>query len=155
MRGDIEPYETIQETGNDTMNILLAQKMLECQKKKIRLIPFINGTDLDRLSPVDLCTLFGNALDNAIEASGKIPDENLREISVHSERRGDLLIITFANYCAEPVTVTDGHTISTTKSDAASHGYGLASIRAIAEKYGGTIRISAAGHMFELVVMIP
>ena len=154
MRKEIDPVETIQETGNQTLDILLAQRIRECQEKEIRFIPYIDGRNICFMNTVDLCTLFGNAMDNAIEASVKITDPSLREISAKIENYGNLVIFRFDNRCDAPVRRKGGW-IQTTKEDTASHGYGLASIRETAEKYGGSVSIRADGNKFQLTVIIP
>ena len=154
IRGEIMNFETIQKTGNKTMDVLLAQRIRECQEKKIRLIPYVDGRNLDFMNVMDLCAVFGNAMDNAIEESMKIRDENKREIRVKIESYGNLEIFRFSNICHAPVRTT-GSRIPTTKKDEASHGFGLSSIREIAEKYGGSMTVNTGDVIFELVVMIP
>lgn len=154
LRGEIMDYETIQKTGNRTLDVLLAQRISECQEKDIRLIPYVDGRELDFMNVMDLCTVFGNAMDNAIEESLKIPDAKKREIRVKIENYGRLVIFRFENTCHAPVKAA-GSVIPTTKKDTVSHGYGLSSIREIAERYGGSMTVSAWDMTFELVVMIP
>ena len=154
MGKQIEPVETIQETGNQTVNILLSQRIRECREKEIRFIPYLDGRNLSFMNTVDLCTLFGNAMDNAIEASCKIADPSQREINARIEHYGNLIIFRFQNRYDQPVR-REGNIIPSSKPDAASHGYGIASIREIAEKYGGTISIETQGNVFELSVIIP
>ena len=106
------------------------------------------------MNTVDLCTLFGNAMDNAIEASCKIADPSQREINARIEHYGNLIIFRFQNRYDQPVR-REGNIIPSSKPDAVAHGYGIASIREIAEKYGGTISIETEGNVFELSVIIP
>ena len=99
MKKEISPVETVQETGNETLDVLVSQRIQECQDKEIRFIPYIDGRNLGFMSVIDLCTLFGNAMDNAIEASLKITDPQMREISVKIENYGNLVIFRFINQC--------------------------------------------------------
>ncbi|MBO7709683.1 MAG: sensor histidine kinase [Lachnospiraceae bacterium] len=154
LRGEIMDYETIQKTGSKTLDVLLAQRISECQEKDIRLIPYVDGRGLDFMNVVDLCTIFGNAMDNAIEESMKIEEAQKREIRVKIESYGKLVIFRFANACHAPVRA-EGSVIPTTKKDPVSHGYGLSSIREIAERYGGSMTVNTRDTSFELVVMIP
>ncbi|MCR5160876.1 MAG: GHKL domain-containing protein [Lachnospiraceae bacterium] len=154
LRHEIEPYETIQETGSRTMNILLAERIRECQEKQIRFTPFINASGLAFMHTIDLCTLFGNAMDNAIEASMQIADPEKREISVKIGPSDSFMVFRFQNrYEAQPQQ-KDSRFL-TSKSDASSHGFGLESIKGIAEKYGGSCHAQAQDHVFILTVLVP
>ena len=141
-------------TGNEVLDVLLAQRVAECQEKEIRFIPYIDGRNLDWMNVVDLCTLFGNAMDNAVEASEKIPEKESREITVKIENYGSMVVFRFVNCCESGQSRT-GERFRTTKEDAGSHGYGLGSIRSIAEKYGGSMTAVCENSIFELVVLFP
>ena len=154
MRREISPVETICRTGNEVLDVLLAQRVAECQEKEIRFIPYIDGRNLDWMNVVDLCTLFGNAMDNAVEASEKIPEKESREITVKIENYGSMVVFRLVNSCESGQSRT-GERFRTTKEDAGSHGYGLGSIRSIAEKYGGSMTAVCENSIFELVVLFP
>ena len=154
LRHEIEPYETIQETGSRTMNILLAERIRECQEKQIRFTPFINASGLAFIHTIDLCTLFGNAMDNAIEASMQIKDPEMREISVKIGPSDSFMVFRFQNRYETQPRQKDSRFL-TSKSDASSHGFGLESIKGIAEKYGGSCHAQAQDHVFILTVLIP
>lgn len=154
LRHEIEPYETIQETGSRTMNILLAERIRECQEKQIRFIPFIHASGLSFMHTIDLCTLFGNAMDNAIEASIQITDPEMREISVKIGPSDHFMVFRFQNRYETQPRQKDSRFL-TSKSDASSHGFGLESIKGIAEKYGGSCHAQAEDHVFILTVLIP
>ncbi len=153
LRREISPYETIQATGNRVMDVLLAERIQECQEKHIRFIPFISGKELSVFHTIDLCTLFGNAMDNAIEASLLLPEDE-REISVRIGVSGSMLVLRFQNF-SRPVAEGKDSSFHTTKEDTSSHGYGLESIRSIAEKYNAAMTAHYENGQFELTILVP
>lgn len=97
---------------------------------------------------MDLYTLLGNAIDNAIEAVMNLPEEK-RLISLNIKDMGQMLYIEVENYFDGSLSVEDG-VIITTKSDKENHGYGVRSIRMIAERYNGNVEIKTEGDLFSL-----
>ena len=145
-------YDAAVKTGNETLDILLTERSLYCEKHGIRLTCMVDGGKLDFLPVGDLCALFGNALENAVEAVSRLENEEERIISfLVRERRGMLVITVDNNYAGE--LEFDGGLPRTTKEED-GHGYGLKSIRLVAEKYGGEATVMADG-MFHLTVLLP
>ena len=99
-----------------------------------------DGKLLDFIHVIDLCTIFGNALDNAIEAAALVEDAERRMVHMSVSRKKNFLMITLRN---------------TTKADAFSHGYGIKSIRQAVSKYGGTAEFGIRDGFFTLQIMIP
>jgi sensor histidine kinase regulating citrate/malate metabolism len=114
----------------------------------------VDGSLLSAIEPTDIYTLFGNAIDNAIECVMQYPDEEKRILSLYVAGSGELMRIHFENYCERKITVKDGE-VQTSKDDPINHGFGLKSIRFIAEKYGGYLNVQAADNVFTLDVLIP
>ena len=98
-------------------------------------------------------SLFGNALDNAIEAVTPLePDRRYIGLQVRAER--GMLLIRMENCAAEPLHFVDGLP-QTTKGDARWHGFGVKSIRRIVQQHGGTLTMQAQDGMFRLVALLP
>ncbi len=154
MEQEIHAYEALSQTGNKVLDTILTSKSVYCQNHGIQLTCVVDGHALDFMGVVDLSSLFGNALDNAIEAVGSIPNAEQRLIHLSVSRQKGFLRIRLENRCAEDLVV-GGAFPRTTKGDSRFHGYGLKSIQAIAEKYGGSVTVQAAGGWFELRILIP
>ncbi len=154
MESDIIAYEAQNKTGNQVLDVLLTGKSLYCQKHGIRLTTVADGTALEGVSPMDLCTLVGNALDNAIESVRKIADREKRLIHVSVARQKSFVLLRFENCYEGELRFEDGLPV-TTKADANYHGYGLKSIRRTAQKYGGTVTVNTRKNWFELKVLLP
>lgn len=151
---DIRVYETQNKTGNQFLDTILMTKSIHCQKSGIRLTCVADGAALDFMDVMDLSSLFGNALDNAIEAAGQLPEPEQRLIRVSVSQQKGFLCIWIENRCKETLTVA-GEIPLTSKTDPRYHGFGLKSIYRTAEKYGGTASVHAEDGWFELRVLFP
>lgn len=146
-------YGKIAKTSNEVLNVVLTEKGMICEKHKIRFTYMLDGDELSFLEPVDLSTLFGNAIDNAIECVRKEAEE-YRVIKLIGTRKDNFLGVHFENYCSAPPEMKDGMPV-TSKRDKNNHGFGMKSIRYIAEKYGGQMNISLQDNMFVLDILFP
>ena len=147
-------YDCSVKTGNRVLDTVLTEKSLLCEKHQIECTWMADGRLLEFISPVDLYTLFGNALDNAIEASEQVPDADARNISVTAQKRLGAVFIQVENYFAHDLR-KDKERIISTKKDARNHGFGLESIRQIAMRYGGSMDISTEDNLFTLSILLP
>ncbi|MCD8382331.1 MAG: ATP-binding protein [Clostridiales bacterium] len=141
-------YDTKIETGNEILNTVLTEKSLRCQREHITLICLAEGSALTFLDTVDLYTLFGNAMDNAMEAVAALEEEN-RLIRVTVRRRSDLVLVQVENPYQGTLILEDGLP-ETSKGDKGWHGFGLRSIQSIAERYHGIFQISGENQVFRL-----
>lgn len=148
----ISIYDTHVKTGNDALDTLLMEKMLYCEVLGIELSVMVDGHAFSFLSVSDTYSFFGNALDNAIEHLTQEAAEN-RFIRMSSHRMGDILTIRIENYCStEPETDRNGIPKSQ-KKDREHHGFGLLSMKNIAEKYGGVLSCAVEERMFVLTAV--
>lgn len=146
-------YGSAIQTGCETLNLILMEKMLLCQDKGIQLSCISDGGNLDFMNPVDMYTLFGNALDNALESVVQVPPQ-YRIISLKITQMGGMVSIHLENYTHNTLEMV-GDLPKTTKSDPQFHGYGMMSIRHIVKKYKGDMSISVKNHMFVLNILFP
>lgn len=135
MEQEIRSYEAQNKTGNEVLDTILTSKSLYCQQHGITLTCVADGAALDFMDMMDLCSLFGNALDNAIESVEKLPDSEQRLIHLVVTRKKNFVWIRVEN-TYDGAFRADGTLPKTTKTDARYHGYGLKSIYDTAEKYG-------------------
>ncbi|MFR6372716.1 MAG: GHKL domain-containing protein [Subdoligranulum sp.] len=143
-----------QHTGNDVLDTILSDKQLYCSQHQITLTIVADGARLDFIETMDICSIFGNALDNAIEGVEKLADPQQRLIRVAVYTQNVFLIIRVENYCTAQLSVVDGE-YRTTKHDKDMHGYGIKSIRYTAEKYGGSVSADCSDNWFHLSVLLP
>lgn len=150
LREQIADYENYVHTGNKFLDIIIRDKSAKAREKHIDFNAVIHFENGEFMEPLDISTIFGNAIDNAIEASEKLPEDR-RLITVKAAKVRDMLMITAENNM-EPDSLPDE---GTSKSDRFLHGFGIPNIRKAAEKYDGQCSISAKDGVFRLKVMIP
>lgn len=150
----IKVYETTVNTDNELLDVFLTQKSAVCDQKNIRFDCIVNGECLQFLEPTDMYALFGNALDNAIEATEKVKDKERRNIGLSVRKQLNVVSIHVENYFEEKLEF-DGDLPITSKGDTDYHGFGLKSIKMIVEKYGGNVAIIVKNNVFNLNIMIP
>ncbi len=93
MEEEIQHYEAQNKTGNSVLDTVLTGKSLYCAKHQIKLTCVADGARLSFMDVMDICTLFGNALDNAIECELSIPDKEKRLIHLEVYTKKDFLVI--------------------------------------------------------------
>lgn len=146
-------YDAAAKTGNEVLDTVLTEKALLCERDGISWTCMADGSVLDFLPPVDLYTMMGNALDNAIEASRQLTRER-QAIRVVVRQQYGSAFVQISNYYDWLGTMRNGIP-ETTKSDKSEHGYGIPSIREIVERYGGVLDIETSQGIFLLSILIP
>lgn len=154
MEREIKAYEAQNHTGNKVLDTVLTSKSLHCQANDIQLTCVADGAGLEFIDVVDISSLFGNALDNAIEGVSKISDPDKRLIHLSVARQKGFLRIRVENCYQGDLKFENGRP-RTTKRDKRFHGYGLKSIESTVAKYGGSTTVQAKDGWFELRVLIP
>ena len=150
LRSQIADYENYIHTGNDFLDIIIRDKAEKAREKQIDFSAFIDFGGVDFIEPLDISTLFGNGIDNAIEASEKLPEEQ-RVILVKAGKVQDFVSILIENNCTEKAHA-DGHT---TKTDKFLHGFGISNMKRAAEKYGGSCTTTQENGKFTLKILLP
>ena len=154
MEQSIKDYEFMFKTGNGVFDTLLTGVALKCSRRNITFTCVADGTLLNQIYVMDLCTIFGNALDNAMEYVVQIEDPEKRLIHVTVSKMEEFVLIRIENYLQDDVKF-DGELPATTKSDKAYHGFGLKSIKYSVEKYHGTMEVKTEEHWFTINILIP
>ena len=151
---EIHDYEAMNKTGNQVLDTLLTSKNLRCMQHKIDMTCVIDGSLFNSMDVMDICSIFGNALDNAIECELKIKDYGKRMIHVDAFSEKSFLIIRFENYYEGDIRFERGLPV-TSKKETSLHGYGLKSLRYTVHKYKGEVQIDARDNWFSLRILIP
>lgn len=146
-------YDSVVRTGCSALDTILTEKSLVCEKAGISITCMADGERLSFMAPADIYSLFGNALDNAIEAVLSLPDVQ-RNISLNISAKGGMVSIHVENYCRGLLRFEDGLPC-TDKDDRGYHGFGMKSMRSIAEKYDGFLTAAVRGNVFHLNIAIP
>ena len=144
---DIQKYI---DTDNSTFDAIMNAKMTVCRKKNLYLeIRYQSGALLE-FDPIDIGILFGNLLDNAIEAS---ENSTGKHITVEVETKGEYLAVLVRNSIDTSV-LSGNRDLKSTKSDKERHGIGLKSVKSLVKKYDGMIQFFEENKEFCCSVMI-
>lgn len=150
LRSQIADYEDYVHTGNEFLDIILKDKAAKAREKQIDFSAMVDFHGIDFMEPLDISTIFGNAIDNAIEASENLP-EYKRLITVKAERVRDMLLITIENNTTPGNHLTEG----TTKKDRFVHGFGIPNIKKAVERYSGQCSFQQEERVYRLKILIP
>lgn len=137
-------------SGNDTVDVILYNFYLRCLKDNITFTSMVDGSLLNFLNDVEIYSLLGNILDNAIEYLLK---EDIKDkfISLKIYKEGALIIIhSENNYQGEPII--NAKNIKTSKNNEKEHGFGLKSIEHIVKQYDGNISVYTEDEMFQTTI---
>ena len=148
--------------GDATVNAVLTVKKSILERCHIRLRLELKIPGQLPYARTDLCALYANALDNAIEACMKL-DEAKREITLKSRAGKGLFCLEISNpdtgkpNVPSPPGKIPGHGLipPTSKPDKANHGLGLKSIQEIVKRYHGSMEIQTENNVFNLFLYLP
>lgn len=150
----VQVYDSAVKTGNGALDIILTEKSLLCEKNHIQFTCMVDASGFAGISDSDLYSLFGNLLDNAIESVTGLTEPEQRTIGLTVRTNGGMTLIHTENYFDHPVIMENGLPV-TTKADKQYHGFGMQSIRLLAERYGGTLSIQVDGNIFNVNILLP
>lgn len=146
-------YGEVYRTGNAALDVVLTEKSRLFGQYGIKFTCMVEGETLAFMDDVDIYSCVGNAVENAVRAVASLPEER-RVISFSSRKEANMVCLHMENYYVGNVLISSGLPI-TTKSDKRNHGFGVKSMKMIAEKYGGHLVFSAADGIFSLDVFFP
>lgn len=146
-------YDSIVKTGSEVLDTILTEKSLECREQGIHIQCIADGSRMGFLDPMDVYVIFGNALDNAIEAVSRFADKDKRQIDVLIHVKQQFLIISVTNPLDTPLRFRDGLPVTT--KPGRYHGFGLKTIQRTVKKYDGNLTVSAQDGCFSLKILFP
>ncbi len=138
-------------SGNPAIDAVLQSKLTIAESKEITLDYSVKISDKINVDLLELGVLIGNALDNAIEAAEGLENGTDKTIFTSIITMGGRIVISVENPVKAEV---DTKHIGTAKADKLNHGYGLKSIKTIAQKYGGDVFVSCEGNIFTTSINI-
>lgn len=140
--------DSMAKTGNETLDVILTERSLQCENSKINFVYMLDGGLLSFLKAIDLTAFFGNLLSNAISASKKVEKESERYIFLSAKQQGDLVFVHEENRCLGQARFDKDGLPHTSHHNEMIHGFGTKSMKATCEKYGGSIRFHQEGDLF-------
>lgn len=154
MEAAIDDYDAKVETGNTALDVILTEKRSLCAEKGIGFTCMADGRGLAWVEPADLYALFGNALDNAIEAAEGLRDEAKKQIALTVRQVGEFSSVHLQNYTDRQLVMADGLPL-TSKEDKYNHGFGVRSMQRLVEKYSGELIFQQEDDVVDLYLLLP
>lgn len=146
----VEYNPSISYTGNHIIDCILSSKSLHCKDEKIVFTYSVDKNCLGYIDVLDMSILLLNGLDNAIE-NVSIKHRN---IYLSIKKKANILQIRIENYVDYDVLKSNPK-LKTQKEDSQFHGFGIASIKMIAEKYKGYVAFGQDDDLFCCLITIP
>lgn len=149
-------YESSVNTGSSVVDALLSEKMERSRLDGIRFNICADLTSLGFVNSIDLVTIFGNAVDNAIEALQMLPEGQERILYIKTTEYANMSVLRFSNQYCGKLELQEGKLL-TGKTDRELHGIGLNSIRKTVKRYNGNVETQFDNEdgWFRLIIMIP
>lgn len=135
IRNMLEPLIPIKYTGNPILDILLTDKATISKEKKIKFDIKIDNIDMNFLEAIDATTIFGNLIDNAIEAVEEVNGDRYIQVSIMPYQ--EMVLVRIKN-TSLPLNWKNGMPVS---EKGKNHGIGLLNVKRSIEKYDGDISI--------------
>lgn len=135
-------------SGNAALDAILTEREIKAKRSQVYLNIFVESfLRVDFISSADMISMFGNLIDNAIEAALKCR-EDCREVDVKFFMGNrHMLVMYVENHFCEALK-KDGERLLTSKQDAGRHGLGIGIVKKTAERYGGALGIEIKGNIF-------
>lgn len=126
-------YSRIGHSGNRMLDVICNKYSEECALHGIQFELDLRLANFKYVDDLDLVAIFGNLLDNALEAAQKSTE---KKMALLTDRVNTYDIVTVTNSCDRP-PLTRGRELLTTKTNVRLHGLGVKSLKKTAHKYGG------------------
>lgn len=140
-------------TGNNLLDVILNEKVLDV-KDKVRIVVNSKVTKIINIDEIDLCTIFANLLDNAVEEV-KERSQNDPYITISLRTGNAYFKMRICNSITKKIKFERNGLPKSTKEDLKNHGIGLNNVRRTIEKYNGEFNISADEKEFSAEVVLP
>jgi signal transduction histidine kinase len=147
----IEDVQTLIQTGNSYVDSMINTKITLARSEKVD----VKCTILSKMEGIDdleFCSVFGNLMDNAIEAERKVTEK--KEIIIFVEEKMGYLRLEIQNKIEKSV-LNENSSLNTTKKDTSSHGIGYKSIKRTMQKVGGALKYYETGDLFCAEAVFP
>lgn len=148
IRDTLKPLIPVCYTENPILNILLTDKEAIMKEKGICVDINVGNVNLDFIVPIDVTTIFGNLLDNAIEAAETVEGNRYIYIRISSYQK--MIVVRIENNCNDVKWRNDFPVSKKGKG----RGIGLLNVKSSIEKYDGTLTLRQEENKFIVELFI-
>ena len=156
--GSIKALSPKNITGDEMLDSIVSMKTARMEELGIK---YSSDGVLDgglNMKPMDICSIFANAFDNAIEACTRLPKSAPKSIDLNIRRTDKFYHLKLENTSineTDTTTLFDEASHYTSKDDENIHGFGTKNMKHALEKYGGMLKADAGKGKFILTIIIP
>lgn len=155
LNGKLNRENVCEYSNHKMLNIILSEYVVKAEKAGVVFDIYVEpGCVLNHIQDIDLITMLGNLLDNAIRAVSKMKKKTSVVVRIFMQKDGKLCVIKVVNDFEEELKKEKDKLIST-KKEAGIHGIGLVSVSKIAEQYDGYMGHYITDKRFNAVIVLP
>ncbi len=148
---ELDRVDTLVKSGNMMVDAILNSKLTLARRQKVALNCKVKVPERLSVEDVDLCVILGNLLDNALEACGKIDEEN-RFLRIYMQVNKSQLYLSIQNSAREEPDFNERNYITQKRGN---HGLGMKRVQAAVDKYHGYLNLANEPGIFAAEVTIP
>ena len=151
-----DTYKNMQNTSvtkNKVIDSILSNLIEECKQKNIKLDLDIKLPEEIQITDIDLCIIFSNLIDNAIEACEKLNNSSQKFINLKSNISGNYMYVAIENSCDGKIS-KNGVGFTTWKKNKKFHGVGLENVRITVNKYNWMLKYDYNESIFKVSVLL-
>lgn len=141
-------------TGNHTLDAIVGMKIVQMKEQKISFRHTIYLPDFLPINDIQLTSLVGNLLDNAIEACSRIIDPTLRTVTFTIKPEREFCVIYVENSSPGIYQYDTKHHLLTSKCGD-NHGIGLKQVAKIISDANGFYEITPEKNRFSIIIALP
>lgn len=138
-------------TGYPAIDSIVNFKLQAAKKNGVKVNASSSLPQGLNISSFDSTVIFGNLIDNALQAVSLVPENKFIDFALHYSK--GMLLIKITNPFINEIKKS-GDKVITSKTDKKNHGYGLTSVKETVEKYDGTIEINPDDNIFTVTAVL-
>lgn len=154
MTGEIRKSGNVVCTNHKILDSILNRKIQEAREAQIEIQCAYDDMRNLKLTLSEICSLFANLLDNAIEATEKCPVGTERRIDVACRKHGKMLVVSVSNSVPEENRHEPDMMFQTTKADKERHGFGMVSIKKVINSHDGYMKVNVRENRFCVIAYL-
>ncbi len=140
---------------NHVMDAILNEKEAQAKKMEILFDVYVEpGTHMGSVADVDMITMLGNLLDNAIRAAKQGEKEHYVKVRIFMQNEGSFCVVKIINNFGEEIIKNENGFVST-KKEKGVHGIGIQSVQNTAERYNGYLEYFVEKEVFTAILVLP
>ena len=155
LNSELEKNVMMHYSNNTIFNALLSEKAMCAESHNIDFDVFVEpNVRLDIIKEIDLISMVGNLIDNAIRGAEECDISKKVQVKVFMQNAGNVLVIKIINDCSGKIKIHNEELVST-KNEKGLHGLGIKSVNHTVTKYDGYLEYFHENKKFTAILIFP